>query len=99
MNPDDIPGELKEFLSGRIDPEEFDYQKHNAPCYNLAWDKKKSVWIVRVDGKRVMELVAEDFPDGIDFRSYEFIDHILRVLKEGGIDGLKLHIEEMQCAR
>jgi hypothetical protein len=99
MTSDDMPEELREFLLGRVEPEEFDYQKHTAPCYNLAWDKKKQQWIVRVDGKRLMELTQELFPEDVDFRSYEFVDHILRILREDGPEGLKLHIEELQCAR
>jgi hypothetical protein len=97
MSKEMLSEELREFLLSKSDTEEFDYVNHVAPCYGMSWDKKKSHWIIRIDNKRVTEVNADDFP-GFDVRSPEFVSHVLAILKDGGVDGLKLHIEELKCA-
>jgi hypothetical protein len=99
MSSEIIPEELKEFLSGRSESDEIDYVHHVAPVYGLSWDKKSKLWIVRVDNKRVMELNSSDFSSEVDIHSYEFVDHILGILKEDGVSGLQLHIEELKCVK
>ncbi len=98
MTKEMLSEELREFLLSKADTtEEFDFINHTAPCYGMAWDKKREHWIVRIDNKRVCEVSAKDFPE-LDIRSPDFISHVLGILKEGGVDGLKLHIEELKCA-
>ncbi len=97
MKKEMLSEELREFLLSKTDTEEFDHVHHVAPCYGMSWDKKKSYWIIRIDNKRVAEVDQSDFP-GLDVRSPEFVSHVLSILKEGGIDNLKLHIAELKCA-
>jgi hypothetical protein len=97
MTSDLVSDELKDFLLGKSENDEIDYSHFVAPCYSMSWDARHSVWIVRVDNKRVMELGAGDVPPDFEFRSYELVQHILSVLRESGPDGLRLHIEEMKC--
>mgnify|MGYP001605386486 CR=1 FL=1 len=98
MSNDGIPEEFKDLLLGRTDQDDVDYQHYRAPCYSMAWDKRKSCWSVKVDGKKMLDLTASDFPEDVDLSSYEFVDHILRILRESGPDGLTTHIEELKCA-
>jgi hypothetical protein len=99
MSTEKLPEELREFLLGRTEHDDTDYHHYSSPCYNLTWDKKKSHWVVRMDGKRIAELSAEDFAEDVDIQSYDFIDHILRILRDNGPEGLRVHIEELRCAK
>jgi hypothetical protein len=99
MSEEQLPGALRELLSGHIEHEDVSHQHISYPCFGLTWDKKKECWIVRLDGKRVMEVISDDFAEDADIRSYEFAKHILGILRDGGVDGLRIHIEELKCAR
>lgn len=98
MTTDEETSGIRDILLGRSDTDDIDYQYYKAPCYSMSWDKKRVCWAVKVDGARVMELTAADLPNDVEVGSYEFVDHILRILREGGVEGLRTHIEELKCA-
>lgn len=92
--------EFKQLILRKTDlPEDFDYNVKVFPCFGMSWDRRNNVWIIKLDGKRMLEISQEDFPVVTDFRSYEFTNHILGVLRSSGIDGLRQHIEELKCSK
>lgn len=93
-----LPDELRELLLVRVESEDVDYVRHTAPCYGLSWDKRRQLWIVRINNKKVMEISESHVPEDFDIRSQEFVNHILSILRDGGQDGLKVHLEELKCA-
>lgn len=91
-----IQDELREFILRRTENEE-ELARNHGPCYSISWDNKRSVLAVKVNNKRLMEIAEADVPETVDLRSIEFITHTLRVLRDGDIEGLKVHLEELKC--
>lgn len=98
MSVEFTPDELREFLLNKQELEE-ELNQHYAPCYQVSWDKKRQSLIVRVDNKKIIDITQEDIPEPFIVNSMEFIQHILAILRESGVDGLMIHLEELKCLR